>query len=172
MISRRIAVLARHTVQEKNLRVWNFGHQLFRSDLLRPFKTLRKLDESKIQEQQCAEVTSTLVHYKTRNRLRVANLSGCVTKILALQRMSKLDFPPEFSICQMHSFWIMYNTMGSVLAVRDQFLTKNGLKTAILTDTILDRLTSEAAETPNLKAIMLVKHHRSTRLQWHLVRLV
>ena len=48
----------------------------------------------------------------------------------------------------------MYNTMGSVLAVRDQFLTKNGLKTAILTDTILDRLTSEAAETPNLKAII------------------
>ena len=49
----------------------------------------------------------------TRNRMRVANLSGCVTKILALQRWSKIYFLPEFQICQMHSFLIMYNTMGS-----------------------------------------------------------
>ena len=40
----------------------------------------------------------------TRNRIRVANLSGCVPKILALQRWSKIDFPPVFQICQMHSF--------------------------------------------------------------------
>ena len=90
----------------------------------------------------------------TRNRIRVANLSQCVTKILALQRWSKIDFPPVFQIRQMHSFPIMYNTMGSKvdgLAVRDHFLPKNGLKTAILGDTIRDRLTSEGAGTPILK---------------------
>ena len=85
--------------------------------------------------------------------MRVATQSVCVTKILALQRWSKIDFPPEFQIRQMHSYPIMYNTMGSKvdhLAVRDHFLPKNGLKTAILTDTIRDRLTSEGAGTPIL----------------------
>ena len=63
----------------------------------------------------------------TRNRMRVAIQSVCVTKILALQRWSKIDFPPEFQTRQMHSFPIMYNTMGSKvdgLAVRDHFLPK------------------------------------------------
>ena len=86
----------------------------------------------------------------TRNQMRVAIQSGCVPKILALQRWSKNDFPPGFLNRQMHSFPIMYNTMGSKLdglAVRDHFLPKNGLKTAILGDTILDRLTSEGAGT-------------------------
>ena len=88
--------------------------------------------------------------------MRVATQSVCVTKILALQRWSKIDFPPEFQIRQMHSFPIMYNTMGSKvdgLAVRDHFLPKNGLKTAILGDTILDRLTSERAGTQIFKGI-------------------
>ena len=69
---------------------------------------------------------------------------------------SKNDFPPEFQNRQMHSFPIMYNTMGSKLdglAVRDHFLPKNGLKTAILGDTILDRLTSEGTGTQIFKAI-------------------
>ena len=88
--------------------------------------------------------------------MRVATQSVCVTKILALQRWSKIDFPPEFQTRQMHSFPIMYNTMGSKvdgLAVRDYFLPKNGLKTAILGDTILDRLTSERAGTQIFKGI-------------------
>ena len=92
----------------------------------------------------------------TRNRMRVAYQSVCVPKILALQRWSKIDFPPEFQTRQMHSFPIMYNTMGSKvdgLAVRDHFLPKNGLKTAILGDTIQDRLTSEEAGTPILKSL-------------------
>ena len=92
----------------------------------------------------------------TRNQMRVAIQSGCVPKILALQRWSKNDFPPEFPNRQMHSFPIMYNTMGSKLdglAVRDHFLPKNGLKTAILGDTILDRLTSEGAWTKIFEAI-------------------
>ena len=87
---------------------------------------------------------------RTRNRMRVAIQSGCVTKILALQRWSKNEFPPQFQTRQMHSFPIMYNTMGSKvdgLAVRDHFLPKNGLKTTILGATILDRLTSEGAGT-------------------------
>ena len=93
---------------------------------------------------------------RTRNQMRVATQSVCVTKILALQRWSKIDFPPEFQTRQMHSFPIMYNTMGSKvdgLAVRDHFLPKNGLKTAILGDTILDRLTSEGAGTQIFKGI-------------------
>ena len=56
----------------------------------------------------------------------------------------------------MHSFPIMYNTMGSKvdgLAVRNHFLPKNGLKTAILVATILDRLTSEGAGTQIFKGI-------------------
>ena len=88
--------------------------------------------------------------HKTRNRMRVAIQSVCVTKILALQRWSKIDFPPEFQTRQMHSFPIMYNTMGSKvdgLAVRDHFLPKNGLKTAILGEQIRYRLTSEGAGT-------------------------
>ena len=92
----------------------------------------------------------------TRNQMRVAIQSGCVTKILALQRWSKNDFPPEFQNLKMHSFPIMYNTMGSKLdglAVRDHFLPKNGLKTAILGLTILDRLTSEGAGTKIFEAI-------------------
>ena len=94
----------------------------------------------------------------TRNQMRVAIQSGCVTKILALQRWSKNDFPPEFQNLKMHSFPIMYNTMGSKLdglAVRDHFLPKIGLKTAILGDTIMDRLTSEGAGTQIFKAFML-----------------
>ena len=50
----------------------------------------------------------------------------------------------------MHSFQMMYNTMGSKvdgLAVREHYLSKNALKTAILADTILDHLTSERAST-------------------------
>ena len=57
---------------------------------------------------------------------------------------------------KMHSFLIMYNTMGSKLdglAVRDHFLPKHGLKRAILGDTILDRLTSEGAGTQIFKTI-------------------
>ena len=56
----------------------------------------------------------------------------------------------------MHSFPIMYNTMGSKvdgLAVRDHFLPKNGLKTAILGEQIRYRLTSEGAGTQIFKGI-------------------
>ena len=54
----------------------------------------------------------------------------------------------------MLSFLIKYNTMGSKvdgLAVRENFFSKNVLKTAILVDTILDHLTSERASTHNFK---------------------
>ena len=49
---------------------------------------------------------------------------------------------------------MMYNTMGSKvdgLAVREHYLSKNALKTAILADTILDHLTLERASTHNFK---------------------
>ena len=88
--------------------------------------------------------------------MRVAIQSVCVTKILALQRWSKIDFPPEFQTRQMHSFPIMYNTMGSKvdgLAVRDHFLPKNGLKTVFLSITILDHPTSDWAGTQIFKGI-------------------
>ena len=71
-------------------------------------------------------VRAGFVH-RTKNQMRVAIQSGCVPKILALKKWSKDDFPPEFQTRQMHSFPIMYNTMGSKvdgLAVRDHFLPK------------------------------------------------
>ena len=46
-------------------------------------------------------------------------------------KVVKNDFPPEFQNRQIHSFPIMYNTMGSKvdgLAVRDPFHSKNDLK--------------------------------------------
>ena len=79
-----------------------------------------------------------------------------VPEILAFYRRTKIDFPPHFLDRLMRSFPMMHNTMGSKLdgvAVRDHFLPKNGLKTAILGDTILDRLTSEGAGTQIFEAI-------------------
>ena len=64
--------------------------------------------------------------------------------------MAKIDFQPDFLNSQMLSFLMMYNTMGSKvdgLAVREHYLSKNALKTAILVATILDHLTSERAST-------------------------
>ena len=90
----------------------------------------------------------------TRNHVWVTSLSQCVPKILTLHGMSKIDFQPEFWNSQMLSFPKMYNTMGSKvdgLAVREHFLSKIALKTAILADTILDHLTSERASTHNFK---------------------
>ena len=123
-------------------------------------RTSRKSINPKVpKESWLREITHTVPPSHspmTRNRMRVAIQSVCVPKILALQRWSKIDFPPEFQTRQMHSFPIMYNTMGSKvdgLAVRDHFLPKNGLKTAILGDTILDRLTSERAGTQIFKGI-------------------
>ena len=75
----------------------------------------------------------------------VESLCGGVTKNLTFHGMLKIDFQPEFWNSQMLSFPKMYNTMGSKvdgLAVREHFLSKNALKTAILADTILDHLTS------------------------------
>ena len=90
----------------------------------------------------------------TRNQARVTSLSHCVTKLLTLHGMLKIDFQPEFRNAVMLSFLMMYNTMGSKvdgLAVREHFLSRNALKTAILVDTILDHLTSERASTNNFK---------------------
>ena len=109
-----------------------------------------------VKSQIVALVSLCTPLHTTRNRMRVAIQSVCVTKILALQRWSKIDFPPEFQTRQMHSFPIMYNTMGSKvdgLAVRDHFVPKNGLKTAILGEQIRYRLTSEGAGTQIFKGI-------------------
>ena len=68
---------------------------------------------------------------KTWNQIRVTSLSGCVTKILRLHRMSKIDFQPDFWNTQMLCFSNLYNTMGSKvdsLAVREHFLSRNCLK--------------------------------------------
>ena len=81
-------------------------------------------------------------------------LSGGVTKILTLHRLSKTDFQPDFLNPQMFSFPNMFNTMGPKvdgLAVRKHYLSKNALKTAILVDKILDHLTSGRASTHNFK---------------------
>ena len=95
-----------------------------------------------------------MIEIMTRNQVRVTSLSGCVPKILTLDGMSKIDFQPDFCNPQMLSFPNMYNTMGSKvdgLAVREHYLSKIALKTAILVDTILDHLTLERASTHNFK---------------------
>ena len=70
----------------------------------------------------------TNVMHTTRNQVRFTSLSQCVTKILTLHGMSKIDFQPDIWISHMLSFPNMYNTMGSKvdgLAVRDHFLSKS-----------------------------------------------
>ena len=92
--------------------------------------------------------------HMTRNQVIVTSLSGCVTKILALHGMLKMKFQPDFCNPQMLSFPDMYYTVGSKvdgLAVREHYLSKIALKTAILEDTILDHLISERASTHNFK---------------------
>ena len=80
-----------------------------------------------VSDDRRAVQENIMQHNMTRNRMRVAIQSGCVPKILALKRWSKNDFPQEFQARQMHSFPIVYNTMGSKvdgLGVRDHFLPK------------------------------------------------
>ena len=77
-----------------------------------------------------------------------------VPKYLTTHRMSKIEFQPDFRNPQMLSFLNMYNTMESKmdgLAVREHFRSKNAEKTAILSDTNRDHLTSERSSTHNFK---------------------
>ena len=79
---------------------------------------------------------------KTQCKMEVRILSGGVPKNLTFHGMSKIDFQPEFRNSLMLSFLMMYDTMGSKvdgLAVREHFLSRNALKTAILVETILDQ---------------------------------
>ena len=63
----------------------------------------------------------------TKNQLMVTIHSKDVPEILALYKMTKFDFPPHILDRLMHSFPMMYNTMGSKLdglARRGHFLQK------------------------------------------------
>ena len=66
---------------------------------------------------------------RTKNRLMVTIHSKDVTEILPLYRMTKFDFPPHFLDRLMHSFPIMYNTMGSKFD--GYFSNKNSTATAV-----------------------------------------
>ena len=91
-----------------------------------------------------SKTNSAAFQNMTQCKMEVRILSGGVPKNLTLHGMSKIDFQPDFRNALMLSFLMMYNTMGSKvdgLAVREHFLSKNALKTAILVDTILDHLT-------------------------------
>ena len=71
---------------------------------------------------------------KTKNRLMVTIHSKDVTEILALYRRSEIDFPSHFLDRLMHSFPMMYNTMGSKLddlAGRGHFLQKIAFEMAV-----------------------------------------
>ena len=75
--------------------------------------------------QNLYSLDSTMV--TTNNRLMVTIHSKDVPEILALYRMTKFDFPPHFLKGLMHSFPMMYNTMGSKLdglAGRGHFIQK------------------------------------------------
>ena len=70
----------------------------------------------------------------TKNWLMVTIHSKDVPKILALYRRTKTDFPPHFLDSLMHSFPMMYNTMGSQLdglAERGHFLQKIAFEMAV-----------------------------------------
>ena len=65
--------------------------------------------------------------FKTNNRLMVTIHSKDVPEILTLYRRTIIDFPLHFLDRLMHSFPMMYNTMGSKLdglAGRGHFLQK------------------------------------------------
>ena len=49
--------------------------------------------------------------FRTKNRLMVTIHSKDVMEILALYRISEIDFPPHFLVRLMHSFPMMYNTI-------------------------------------------------------------
>ena len=91
---------------------------------------------------------------KTKIQINPSNELQSVTANLTLHMMSKIEFQPDFLNRQMLSFPNMYNTMGSKmdgLAVREHFRSKNAEKTAILSDTNRDHLTSERSSTHNFK---------------------
>ena len=70
----------------------------------------------------------------TNNRLMVTIHSRDVPKIMALYRRTKIGFPLHFLDGLMHSFPMMYNTMGSKLdglAGRGHFLQKIAFKMAV-----------------------------------------
>ena len=70
----------------------------------------------------------------TKNRVMVTIHSQGVTEILALYSNMKFDFPPQFLKGLMHSFPMMYDTMGSKLnglAGRGHFLQKITLEMAV-----------------------------------------
>ena len=72
----------------------------------------------------------------------VTLLCHCVPEILTLQNRQMLSFPNR------------YNAMGSKmdgLAAREHFLSKNAFKTAILSATFSDYLTSERSSNHNFK---------------------
>ena len=72
--------------------------------------------------------------FRTKIRLMVAIHSKDVPEILPLYRMTKFDFPPHFLKGLMHSFPMMYNTMGSKLdglAGRGHFLQKIAFEMAV-----------------------------------------
>ena len=74
---------------------------------------------------------------KTKNRPMVSIHSQGVTEILAIYRMTKFDFPPNFLKGLMHIFPTIYNTAGSKLdslASKGHFLqqTKKSLKKGCL----------------------------------------
>ena len=67
----------------------------------------------------------------TASQIMSTYLSGGVIENRTTQRMSKIEFQPDFFNPQMHSFQNMYNTMGSKmdgLAVKEHFLSKNAEK--------------------------------------------
>ena len=78
--------------------------------------------------------SATLIFITTKNRLMVTIHSKDVPEILGLYRRTKFDFPSHFLDGLMHSFPMMYNTMGSKLnglAGKGHFLQKIAFKMAV-----------------------------------------
>ena len=100
------------------------------------------------------EIATVEKQYMMKIQINPSSELQSVTENLTVHMMSKIEFQPDFLNRQMLSFPNMYNTMRSKmdgLAVREHFRSKNAEKTAILSDTNRDHLTSERSSTHNFK---------------------
>ena len=85
-----------------------------------PLLSVRTLNESHVH-------VIVIANILTEDKELDKGYNSVRSEILALHRMTKFDFPPHFLVRLMHSFPMMYYTMGSKLdglAGRGHFLPK------------------------------------------------
>ena len=101
-----------------------------------------------------------------------------VTEFLSLHWMKKLDFPPYFWIAEMHSFLVVYNTLGqkwTIWLVETSF-SKRCPKTAIQAPIIPDRLTLKQPGTQPMKygpeAMVILKASKLSNCIYQVLKII